>query len=136
MKSFKDVLKDTKCFPNYCKSIEIKESPGKGRGIFATADIPKNQTIIIENSLATYNSPKEDTNFVEEYKFTAGADSQNIGMGMCSIVNTCLQKQMLGEIQALRLSYLHAGSNEDDVKKMPSLEMWLNNKLDKNYKRP
>ena len=57
IESFADVLKDTKCFPNYCKSIEIKISPGKGRGIFATADIKKGQDIIVENSLATFNAP-------------------------------------------------------------------------------
>jgi len=67
---------------------------------------------------------------------TAGADSQTIGMGMVSLVRKCLQNQILGDIQSLRFSYLHAGSTDDDVKLIPSLEVFQNNKLDKKDMRP
>jgi len=50
--------------PNYYKSIEIKVSPGKGRGLFATADIKKGQNIIVETSMATYNPPDKNEKYV------------------------------------------------------------------------
>jgi len=69
--SFKDILKDTKFFPNFGKNICIKLSEVGGRGVFATADIMKGDIIIIENSIATNLNPPVGVKVVEEIQFTA-----------------------------------------------------------------
>lgn len=101
---------------NFANKIEIKQSDGKGRGVFATEKILKGEHVIIEQPIGLAKNPEKSLEISVTGKF--------LDLGSHSKLLANLNKVCdLRGIQALRLGYLTDGNE----KPIPDLNIFLNN---------
>ena len=93
---------------NYIQGVEIKKSPGRGRGVFACKDFQKGELIIVEKAIAEVTD-------------------NNISSSIDSLIRKCCAIVDLKGVEALRLSYLYDGQTPFDQLKIPPVEIFHEN---------
>ena len=113
---------------NYLYGVEIKMTPDKGRGVFASRPLKKGELLVVENAVAE--------TFPDDYPAGGAANPAKyeskryqINSAQTELVTKCSNLMKLKGIQGLRISYLYDGSKMRNLR-VPPIDIFYKN----NYK--